>query len=40
MAKTGGYEIILLGANMPLNELPKAAKRAKRDAIVLTGSRA
>jgi DNA-binding transcriptional MerR regulator/methylmalonyl-CoA mutase cobalamin-binding subunit len=40
MAKNLGYDIILLGANMPLHELPKAAQRAKCDAIVLAGSRA
>jgi DNA-binding transcriptional MerR regulator/methylmalonyl-CoA mutase cobalamin-binding subunit len=40
MAKALGYEVVLLGANMPLNELPIAAKRARCDAIVLAGSQA
>lgn len=33
-----GYDIILLGANMPLEELPAAAEQARADAIVLSGS--
>ena len=39
-AKALGYQIIMLGANMPLEELPTAAKRSRCDAIVLSGSRA
>jgi len=38
LAKSLGYEIVQLGANMPLHELPIAAKRAKCQAIVLSGS--
>jgi len=33
-----GYRLVLLGANMPLTDLPLAAKRSKSDAIVLSGS--
>lgn len=33
-----GYRLVLLGANMPLADLPLAAKRSKSDAIVLSGS--
>ena len=33
-----GYRLVLLGANMPLNELALSAKRARADAIVLSGS--
>ncbi len=33
-----GYRLVLLGANMPLEELPVAATRARADAIVLSGS--
>lgn len=40
MAKSSGYDIVLLGANMPLDQLPLAARRAKCDAILLTGSQA
>lgn len=37
-AKTAGFQIVLLGANLPLNEIPAAASRAQCDAIVLSGS--
>lgn len=37
-ASEAGFELILLGANMPLEELPAAAARAGVDAIVLAGS--
>lgn len=33
-----GYRLVLLGANMPLADLPLAAKHSKSDAIVLSGS--
>ncbi len=33
-----GYDIVLLGANMPLEELPNAAEQSRSDAIVLSGS--
>lgn len=33
-----GFRIIMLGANMPIEELPAAAKRAACDAIVLSAS--
>jgi len=33
-----GYRLVLLGANMPLDELALSAKRARADAIVLSGS--
>ena len=39
-AKAYGYQIIMLGANMPLEDLPLAAKRSQCDGIVLSGSRA
>lgn len=39
-AKSLGYQIIMLGANMPLEELPMAARRSQCDGIVLSGSRA
>lgn len=32
-----GYHVTLLGANMPLDELPAAARRAHSEAIVLSG---
>ena len=38
MAKSRGYEIVMLGSNMPLDDLPLAARRAHCDAIVLAGS--
>jgi len=37
-ASDAGYEVVLLGANMPLEELPAAAVRAGADALVLAGS--
>ena len=40
LAKSLGFDIVQLGANMPLDELPIAAKRAKCQAIVLAGSQA
>lgn len=40
MAKSLGYEIVMLGPNMPLDDLPVAVKRAHCDAIVLAGSQA
>ena len=33
-----GFRLVLLGADMPLAELPYAARRAQADAIVLSGS--
>lgn len=33
-----GYRVVLLGANMPLAELPVAVKRAQADALVLSAS--
>ncbi len=33
-----GYRLVLLGADMPLSELPVAAKHAQSNAIVLSGS--
>lgn len=39
-AKTLGYQVIMLGANMPLEDLPAAIKRSRCDGIVLSGSRA
>ncbi|HKJ22942.1 MAG TPA: MerR family transcriptional regulator [Gammaproteobacteria bacterium] len=39
MAKIHGCSIVLLGANMPLTELPRAARRARCHAIVLAGSK-
>ncbi len=38
MAKTLGYAVVLLGASMPLGELPAAATRANCRGIVLSGS--
>ncbi len=38
MAKSLGYEIVTLGPNMPLDDLPVTVKRAHCDAIVLAGS--
>lgn len=37
-AHTRGYRLILLGANMPLEELPHVARRTDSAAIVLSGS--
>ena len=37
-ASNRGYDIVLLGANMPLEELPSAVEQARADAIVLSGS--
>lgn len=37
-AHSRGYQIIILGANMPVEELPKVAERTQSDAIVLAGS--
>jgi DNA-binding transcriptional MerR regulator len=37
-AHTRGYRLILLGGDMPLNELPVVIERAKADAVVLSGS--
>jgi DNA-binding transcriptional MerR regulator len=36
-AASVGYRLVLLGADMPLAELPGAARRARSDAIVLSG---
>jgi DNA-binding transcriptional MerR regulator/methylmalonyl-CoA mutase cobalamin-binding subunit len=33
-----GYQMVVLGANMPLEELPAAARQARCDAVVLSGS--
>ena len=33
-----GFQAVILGANMPLEELPAAAKRSQSDAIILSGS--
>jgi DNA-binding transcriptional MerR regulator len=38
MARSFGYEIVMLGPNMPLDDLPVTVKRAHCDAIVLAGS--
>ena len=32
-----GYQTILLGANMPLDELPAAIKKTESDALILSG---
>jgi DNA-binding transcriptional MerR regulator/methylmalonyl-CoA mutase cobalamin-binding subunit len=37
-AQERDYRIVLLGADMPLEELPRAASRARSEAIVLSGS--
>jgi len=37
-ANDAGFRLVLLGADMPLDELPHAARRARCDAIVLSGS--
>lgn len=37
-AANHGYQPVLLGANMPLEELPLAARRANADAIILSSS--
>lgn len=37
-AASRGYDIVLLGANMPLDELPDAVQQARCDGIVLSGS--
>ncbi|MDQ2070214.1 MerR family transcriptional regulator [Natronospira bacteriovora] len=37
-ASSRGFDIVLLGANMPLEELPQAVTQARADAIVLSGS--
>jgi len=37
-ANDAGFRLVLLGADMPLAELPHAARRAQCDAIVLSGS--
>lgn len=37
-ASDAGYEVVLLGANMPLEELPAAVTRSGADAVVLSGS--
>lgn len=37
-AHTRGYRLILLGANMPLNEIPMVVSRTGADGIVLSGS--
>lgn len=39
LAKTHGHAVVLLGANMPLLELPRAARRARCDGVVLAGSK-
>jgi len=37
-AHDAGYRVVLLGANMPLEDLPTVVRRAEIDAIVLSGS--
>jgi len=37
-AVSHGYRLVLLGADMPLEELPGAARRSRSDAIVLSGA--
>jgi len=37
-AHDAGYRVVLLGANMPLEDLPAVVRRAEIDAIVLSGS--
>lgn len=37
-ANEAGFRLVMLGADMPLAELPHAARRAQADAIVLSGS--
>lgn len=37
-AGSRGYDIVLLGANMPTSDLPEAVDRAGADAVVLSGS--
>jgi len=37
-AHNRGFQIVLLGADMPLQEIPLVAHRAKCDAVVLTGT--
>jgi DNA-binding transcriptional MerR regulator/methylmalonyl-CoA mutase cobalamin-binding subunit len=37
-ASDAGYEVVLLGANMPLEELPAAVVRSGADGVVLAGS--
>lgn len=37
-ASEHGFRVILLGANMPLEDLPHAARRAGADAVVLSGT--
>jgi DNA-binding transcriptional MerR regulator len=37
-AVSHGYRLVLLGADMPLEELPGAARRSRGDAIVLSGA--
>lgn len=37
-AHARGYRLILLGANMPMNELPHVVQRTRSDGVVLSGS--
>jgi len=39
-AVAGGCELVLLGADLPLTELPEASRRAACDAVVLSGTMA
>ncbi|MBD3671482.1 MAG: MerR family transcriptional regulator [Gammaproteobacteria bacterium] len=38
MAHTQGYRVVLLGANLPLEELPKVVERTQSEGVILSGS--